>query len=61
MSDTASTVILGGREIQMDAARNLMDDGLCEEIHGTVDNDQDFLDAYLAAHEAKFGTPFVLA
>lgn len=45
----------------MDAARNLMDDDLCEQIHGTVDTDQEFFDAYCKLHEQKYGEPFELA
>lgn len=30
-------------------------------IHGTVDTEQDFLDAHVAAHEAKYGQPFRVA
>ena len=51
-------VTFEGRKIDLTAARELMDDDLCEQIHGTVDTDQQFLDAYLAAHEAKYGQPF---
>ncbi len=51
-------VTFNGREIDMDAARMLMDDDLCEAIHGTVDTDQEFFDAYLEAHQEKFGEPF---
>ena len=57
----SDTVVLDGREVSMAAVRNLMDDELCEAIHGTVDTEQEFLDAYLAAHEAKYGEPFVFA
>lgn len=51
-------VIFNGREIDFEAARMLMDDEICEAIHGTVENEQDFFNAYLAAHEEKFGQPF---
>jgi hypothetical protein len=51
-------VRLDGRIVSMAAVRELMDDALCDEIHGTVDTDQQFLDAYLQAHEEKFGQPF---
>jgi hypothetical protein len=51
-------VSLFGEDTSLNAMRRLMDDDLCEAIHGTVDNDQDFLDAYLTAHEAKYGEPF---
>lgn len=60
-SSVAGTVELSGRKIDMAAARALMDDDLCEQIHGTVDSEQEFLDAYLAAHQAKYGSHFVFA
>ena len=44
----------------MAVARNLMDDDLCEQIHGTVDTDQEFFDAYVIAHAEKFGEAFVI-
>ena len=47
-----------GRTIDLDAARMLMDDDLCEAIHGTVETEQEFFDAYLKAHEAKYGEAF---
>ena len=53
-----NAVTFDGRTIDLDAARRGMDDELCEAINGTVDSEQEFLDAYLAAHEAKFGEPF---
>lgn len=49
-----------GREYDMAAARNLMDDELCERIHGTVDTEQEFFDAYVEAHAEKFGEEFVI-
>jgi len=49
-----------GKTFDMDAARNLMDDDLCEKIHGTVDTDQQFFDAYVKAHAEKFGEEFVI-
>lgn len=52
-------VTFDGKTIDLDAARMLMDDELCEAIHGTVDTEQEFMDAYAAAHETKFGQPFV--
>ena len=59
MSQT--TITHNGRQIDVDAARNLMDDELCEQIHGTVETEQEFFDAYLAAHAEKFGEEFVVA
>ncbi len=52
-------VIINGQSIDFDAVRNLMDDEICEAIHGTVDTEQEFVDAYLVAHEQKFGAPFI--
>ena len=49
-----------GREYDFGAARNLMDDELCENIHGAVDTDQEFFDAYVLAHAEKFGEEFII-
>ena len=57
---TSTTITYKDHDYQMDAARSLMDDELCEQIHGTVDTDQEFFDAYVAAHAAKFGQEFVI-
>ena len=57
--EIGTLVFLNGRAIDMTAARQLMDDELCEVIHGTVETEQEFLDAYLDAHYAKYGEPFV--
>lgn len=54
-----NAVTFNNQTIDLDAARQLMDDEICEQIHGTVDSEQEFLDAYLVAHEKKYGTPFV--
>ena len=48
-------------DIDIDAARMVMDDELCEAIHGTVETEQEFMDAYAAAHGEKYGTEFVFA
>jgi hypothetical protein len=62
MTDTTQTTVeFNGRQINLGAARELMDDELCQQIHGTVDTEQEFLDAYLVAHEAKYGEAFVFA
>ena len=53
-------ITYNGHEFDTDAARNLMDDEICEEIHGTVETEQDFVDAYAAAHLAKYGSNFVI-
>ena len=56
-----NAVTYNGKTIDLDAARALMDDELCEAIHGTVDTEQEFMDAYAAAHAKKYGTEFVFA
>ena len=53
-----TTVKFDGRTIDLDAARMLMDDELCEQIHGLVTSEQEFFDAYLLAHADKYGQPF---
>lgn len=47
-----------GTEIDFEAAANLMDNELREEICGTVDTEQEFFDAYCKAHEERFGEEF---
>lgn len=49
-----------GNQVDMQAARQLMDDDLCEQIHGTVETEQEFFDAYVKAHDEKFGEEFVV-
>lgn len=56
-----NAVTYNGKTIDLDAARMMMDDELCEAIHGTVETEQEFMDAYAAAHKAKYGTEFVFA
>ena len=53
-------ITINGQQFGIDAARNLMDDELCESIHGTVETEQEFVDAYLEAHLAKYGEEFVI-
>lgn len=48
-----------GREIDFDAAVNIMDDVVREVVVATgCDNYQDFFDAYCGYHLAKFGEDF---
>ena len=56
-----NSVTYNGNTIDLDAARQLMDDDLCAAIHGTVDTEQEFMDAYAKAHEEKYGAEFVFA
>lgn len=51
---------INGQLFDMDAARQLMDEELCEAIHGTVKTEQEFADAYCKAHYAKYGDLFVI-
>lgn len=53
-----NAVTYNGKTIDIDAARMLMDDELCEAIHGTVFTEQEFVDAYAEAHKAKYGAEF---
>ena len=48
-------------EVTMDAAAQLMDDGLRELVHGELApcEPQAFLDRYLEVHRAKYGEDFV--
>lgn len=51
-------VKFNGKTIDLDAARMLMDDEICESIHLIVDTEHEFMDAYAKAHAAKFGEKF---
>lgn len=53
-------VMLNGSEIDFDAAVNLMDDEIREEIHAELApcDDQEFLDAYVDRHAEKYGEDF---
>lgn len=44
------------------ASVNLMDDEIREEIHRELApcSDEEFLEAYMEAHERKYGVPFVV-
>lgn len=46
---------LSGKEIDFEAAVNLMDDAIREQLHAEgYDDEQSFFSAYEKAHEAKF-------
>jgi hypothetical protein len=55
-----SKITYDGQAFDMEEVRSQMDESLAEGIHGTVDTDQDFFDAYLLAHNEKFGERFVV-
>lgn len=44
------------------AAVNLMDDEIWEELYRELApcSDEEFLEAYMEAHERKYGIPFVI-
>lgn len=49
---------IDGNPIDMEAARNLMDDGIAESLHGMVEDDQELIERYSALHRRKFGEDF---
>ena len=56
---TAKEIIEAGL---YNAAVELMDDEIREELHssGEYDTDEAFLKAYMERHEQKYGVPFVI-
>jgi hypothetical protein len=54
-------VTLDGQQIYFDAAVNLMDDEIREELHAQgIESAQEFIDAYVTAHRARFGEDFTV-
>jgi hypothetical protein len=53
-------VTFGKHVVDIDVARHLMDDEICEQIHGTVETEQEFMDAYVTAHYNKYGKDFTV-
>lgn len=53
-------VLLNNHEVDFDAAVNMMDDEIREELHNELApcTDQEFMDAYVEAHEAKYNERF---
>jgi hypothetical protein len=49
-----STVTVNGSKVDFDAAVNLMDDEVREELHGEYSSEQEFVDAYVVLHAEKF-------
>lgn len=56
----ANKVLLNGNLVDFDAAVNMMDDEIREKLHNKLApcTDQEFMDAYVEAHEAKFNERF---
>ncbi|WP_426702779.1 hypothetical protein ACPPVV_07205 [Rhodanobacter sp. Col0626] len=57
---TSSRIIYGDQQFDFSALRSRMDPELAENIEGSVDTDQDFFNAYLLAHNEKYGQRFVV-
>lgn len=60
----SNQVTLNGKTIDFDAAVNLMDDEIREDLHNKMApcTAQEFVDAYVAAHAAKYaGEEFQVA
>lgn len=54
-------VIINGKSFDADAVANLMDDEIREDLASKVfETEQEFVDAYVAAHAEKFGEEFVV-
>lgn len=53
-------VMLNGSEIDFEAAVNMMDDEIREELHAELApcGNQEFLDAYVERHAQKYGEDF---
>lgn len=53
-------VMLNGSEIDFEAAVNMMDDEIREELHAELApcGNQEFLDAYVERHAHKYGEDF---
>lgn len=49
-----------GNKIDFDAAVSLMDDNICEELHGEITpcTDQEFYDAYCERHKEVYEEEF---
>ena len=56
------TVELHGHTVDFDAAVQLMDDDIREELHSALApcTDQEFMDAYTTEHEERFDEEFVV-
>ena len=57
-----TTIEYNGKTFDFDAAVNLMDDEIREELSSAQDweSDQQFFDAYVSAHAQKFSSDFII-
>ena len=58
----STKVVVNGNTVDMEAAVNLMDDDLREQLNTELApcSDQEFVDAYAEAHEEKFNEVFTV-
>ena len=58
----STKVVVNGNTVDMEAAVNLMDDDLREQLHTELApcSEQEFVDAYAEAHEEKFSEVFTV-
>ena len=58
--EMTNKVLLNGYEVDFEAAVNMMDTELREELHNKLApcSAQEFIDAYVEAHEAKYNEGF---
>jgi hypothetical protein len=55
-------VMVGGLSVARNAVVALMDDEIRESLHDQAwESEQEFVDAYCEAHEAKYGQAFVVS
>lgn len=56
-------VVINGREVDYDAAVNLMDNEIREELHSEIApcTNQEFINAYIERHRQKFSEEFVVS
>ena len=56
----ANKVLLNGYEVDFDAAVNMMDVEIREELHNELApcTEQEFMDAYVKAHKVKYNEQF---
>ena len=59
-ADMVKVITSDGREIDFEAAANIMDDDIREELHREgIESEQEFYAAYCERHMEKFGERFV--
>ena len=55
-----SKITYNDQTFDMEEVRSQMDETLADGIRDRVETDQDFFDAYLVAHNEKYGERFVV-